>query len=137
MFVCSSPPPKGVVTCSQLVRCGRRLYVACSPHIPITRHISCLAVSQQTTCANSGPLSPTTPDSTWSQMASYMILSALSGKGPLSPDVTGQALTALVCKPCQGGLEPSLLCALAVVQVRLVLSRRCSGGRLLPPGLCV
>lgn len=50
-------------------------------------------------------------------MASYMILSALSGKGPLSPDVTSAALSALVCKPCQGGLEPSLLCALAVVQV--------------------
>ncbi|CAM9429332.1 unnamed protein product, partial [Hapterophycus canaliculatus] len=43
------------------------------------------------------------------QMASYMILSALSAKGPLSPEVTGAALTALVCKPCQGGLEPSLL----------------------------
>lgn len=52
-----------------------------------------------------------------SQMASYMILSALSAKGPLSPEVTGAALTALVCKPCQGGLEASLLCALAVVQV--------------------
>lgn len=50
-------------------------------------------------------------------MASYMILSALSGKGPLSPEVTSTALTALVCKPCQGGLEPSLLCALAVAQV--------------------
>ncbi|CBJ49062.1 conserved unknown protein [Ectocarpus siliculosus] len=53
------------------------------------------------------------------QMASYMILSALSGKGPLSLDVTGQALTALVCKPCQGGLEPSLLCALAVAQTQV------------------
>lgn len=51
-------------------------------------------------------------------MASYMILSALSGKGPLSSEVTSTALTALVCKPCQGGLEPSLLCALAVAQVR-------------------
>ncbi|CAM9439904.1 unnamed protein product [Ectocarpus sp. 6 AP-2014] len=53
------------------------------------------------------------------QMASYMILSALSGKGPLSLDVNGQALTALVCKPCQGGLEPSLLCALAVAQTQV------------------
>lgn len=50
-----------------------------------------------------------------------MILSALSGKGPLSPEVTSTALTALVCKPCQGGLEPSLLCALAVAQVRNIL----------------
>lgn len=56
------------------------------------------------------------------QMSSYMILSALSGKGPLSPEVTSTALTALVCKPCQGGLEPSLLCALAVAQVRFSLS---------------
>lgn len=46
-----------------------------------------------------------------------MILSALSAKGPLAPDVTSAALTALVCKPCQSGLEPSLLCALALVQV--------------------
>lgn len=51
-------------------------------------------------------------------MASYMILSALSGKGPLSPEVTSTALTSLVCKPCQGGFEPPLLCALAVAQVR-------------------
>ena len=51
-------------------------------------------------------------------MASYMILSALSGKGPLSREVTNAALTALVCKPCQGGMEPSLLCALAIAQVR-------------------
>ncbi|CAM9175365.1 unnamed protein product [Ectocarpus sp. 12 AP-2014] len=53
------------------------------------------------------------------QMASYMILSALSGKGPLSLDVTALALTALVCKPCQGGSEPSLLCALAVAQTQV------------------
>lgn len=59
------------------------------------------------------------------QMASYMILSALSGKGPLSPEVTSTALTALVCKPCQGGLEPSLLCALAVAQVRFCLVVGC------------
>ncbi|CAM9836746.1 unnamed protein product, partial [Ectocarpus fasciculatus] len=58
------------------------------------------------------------------QMASYMILSALSGKGPLSADVTGQALTALVCKPCQGGLEPSLLCALAVAQTQVGFSSK-------------
>ncbi|CAM9275172.1 unnamed protein product, partial [Sphacelaria rigidula] len=53
------------------------------------------------------------------QMASYMILSALSGKGPLAPDVTSAALEALICKPCQGRLEPSLLCALAVVQSQI------------------
>lgn len=53
-------------------------------------------------------------------MASYMILSALSGKGPMSPEVTTAALTALICKPYQGGAEPSLLCALAVAQVPAV-----------------
>eukprot|EP00903_Cladosiphon_okamuranus_P012984 g12116.t2 len=58
------------------------------------------------------------------QMASYMILSALSGKGSLSPEVTSTALTALVCKPCQGGLEPSLLCALAVAQTQVGFSSK-------------
>ncbi|CAM9545090.1 unnamed protein product [Scytosiphon promiscuus] len=58
------------------------------------------------------------------QMASYMILSALSAKGPLSAEVTGAALTALVCKPCQGGLEPSLLCALAVAQTQVGFSSK-------------
>lgn len=50
-----------------------------------------------------------------------MIMSSLCGKGPLSPEVTGAAFKALACKPCQGGLEPPLLCALAVAQVRVVM----------------
>eukprot|EP00752_Nemacystus_decipiens_P002133 g2034.t1 len=58
------------------------------------------------------------------QMASYMILSALSAKGPLSPEVTSSALTALVCKPCQGSVEPSLLCALAVAQTQVGFSAK-------------
>lgn len=46
-----------------------------------------------------------------------MILAALATKGPLSSEVTSVALSALTCKPCQRGLEPPLLCAIAVVQV--------------------
>lgn len=52
-----------------------------------------------------------------------MIMSSLCGKGPLSPEVTGAAFKALACKPCQGGLDPPLLCALAVAQVRFSVLR--------------
>ncbi|CAM9117936.1 unnamed protein product [Choristocarpus tenellus] len=50
------------------------------------------------------------------QMSAYMILAMVAERGSLAPEVLGATMKSLLCRPCQGGMEPPLLCAIAVMQ---------------------